>query len=276
MLTTQLWSGPCYLPAEQCHTTTAWPRAVEDTDKLGLAFTRVFSETPSPLHWGSLALLCLATSRNNIQQAETKPETAVRGRTEGSQRQKQQTFLWVVMVQARKSLKLSHQRTRGKPFPSISLFVFFFLLAAATAQLLFGTHLADQRFLQAENWLTWARDRRSPDTTGRIYSSACGAAPLVLQHWKYRQVVVDKIVNRRKGSNGEQSRGLRETIWIFPPSLILPPSCCWVQSTTSDLRWRRMERQEGGNRKGRNKRLWRSILALSSVQKDARAQILQC
>lgn len=128
MLTTQLWSGPCYLPAEQCHTTTAWPRAVEDTDKLGLAFTRVFSETPSPLHWGSLALLCLATSRNNIQQAETKPETAVRGRTEGSQRQKQQTFLWVVMVQARKSLKLSHQRTRGKPFPSISLFVFFFCL----------------------------------------------------------------------------------------------------------------------------------------------------
>lgn len=94
--------------------------------QLGLEFTRIFSETPAPLHWGSPALLCPATSRNNIQQAETKPETAVRGRTEGSQRQKQQTFLRVVMVQARISLKLSHQRTRGKPFPSISLFVFFF------------------------------------------------------------------------------------------------------------------------------------------------------
>lgn len=107
-----------------------------------------------------------------------------------------------------------------------------------------------QRVLQAENWLTWALGRRSPDTTGRIYSSVCDAAPLGLQHWKHRQVVEDKAVNTREGNNEDWPGGLRETIQLFP-LLILPRCCCWVQSTSSDLRWKGGERQMAGNRNGR-------------------------
>lgn len=82
-----------------------------------------------------------------------------------------------------------------------------------------------QRFLQAKNWLTWARGRHSPDTTGRIYSSVCVAAPLGLQHWKHRQFAENKAVNRREGNQWRLTRRFEGIMWLFF-LLILPCNCC--------------------------------------------------
>lgn len=141
--------------------------------------------------------------------------TAVWDRAEGSQRQEQQTFCRVVvMIQARKS-QVSQQKEEQRKTSSKHKSLFC-PLPPRLSFLLWPTSQILQSFLQLENWLTWAQGRHSPDTTGRIYSSVCVAAPLGLQHWKHRQVVEDKVVNRREGNNEDRPGGLRETIWLFP------------------------------------------------------------
>lgn len=205
MLRTQLYSD--HLPAEQCHSITAsWARAGEATGTAGSGIHLAFLWTTC-----TSALRLSSSTWLNYLQAEhpTGRDEALMGRdvvlwhlstprasenstvahlwgtavwsgAEGSQRWEQQTFCRVVMViQARKSQEVSHQKEEQRKAFSKPKSIFC-LLPSRLSFSLWPTSQILQSFLQAENWLTWARGRHSPDTTERIYSSVCVAAPLGL------------------------------------------------------------------------------------------------
>lgn len=132
-----------------------------------------------------------------------------------------------------------------------------------------------QKFLQVENWLTWAQGRRSPDTTGRIYSSVCVAAPLGLQHWKHRQVVEDKVVNRREGNNEDWPGGLEGDYTAFSYysfSHIIVAGFRELAVTWGEKeergKWQEIEEEDINTSN--------ATLALPLAQNDGRAQVLQC
>lgn len=225
MPTTQLYPG--YLPAEQGHNTTvSWPRA--GTADAGIHQSLLWTTQTSALRLSSSTWLNYLQAEHPTGRDQVKTGRGVvlwhlstplktpllhisKGQLCGAE-QKADLLQSCDNTSQENTGGLSPKRKTEKTFSKCKS-----LFCPLLSRLIFSvwpTSQIFQRFLQAKNWLTWARGRHSPDTTGRIYSSVCVAAPLGLQHWKHRQFVENKAVNRREGNNEDWPGGLREIMWL--------------------------------------------------------------